>query len=155
MRNHLSHGNQTGNQSRAAVVPGRNFVPSDVPENLRARYRSVKSNISNLEEITEHLNSLLPTQLVEPGTRSPRDLAEQCQKSIRPHCAAWSGSRNRYFARSSVDRPENFVERISRKPPTARIYELLCKKLAINLCQCPRTRGLLSSSGSGYHFESG
>lgn len=131
LRNHLSHRNQTGNHSQAAVALGRNFVPSAVPENLRARYGSLKRNIPNLEEVTEHLNSLLPTQLVEPGTWSPRDLAEQCQRTsvlIAQHGAALANA-ILLDIRSTV---MEITWRGFQESPYARIYELLCKELGIN-----------------------
>ena len=131
LRNHLSHRNPPRNHSQAAVVLGRNFVPSDVPENLKARYGSVKRNIPNLEEVAEQLNSLLPTQLVEPGTWSPSNLAEQCQRTsvlIAQHGAALANA-ILLDSRSTV---MEITWRGFQESPYARIYELLCKELGIN-----------------------
>ena len=131
LRNHLSHRNPPRNHSQAAVVLGRNFVPSDVPENLKARYGSVKRNIPNLEEVAEQLNSLLPTQLVEPGTWSPSNLAEQCQRTsvlIAQHGAALANA-ILLDSRSTV---MEITWRGFQESPYARIYELLCKELGIS-----------------------
>ena len=110
---------------------GRDFVPCDIPENMRTSYGAKKRNIPNLYELAKDLNSLLPTRLIEPGTWSPRDLAEQCQKTsvlIAQHGAALSNA-------ILLDSRSTVVE-ISwtgfEESPYARIYELLCKELGLH-----------------------
>lgn len=152
LRNHLSHRNPTGSHSQAAVVLGRNYVPSDVPENLKERYGARKRNIPNLDELTEALNSLLPTQLVEPGTWSPRDLAKQCQETsvlIAQHGAALANA----ILLPSGSTVMEITWRGFQESPYARIYELLCKELGIDYVSVVAQDDCLSPADASITLE--